>query len=449
MSDEPSEDIALLDAMALGDPQAGPLFVERYGDWLWTLVCRAAPSPREREWLVGEAFAAVAREADVSKQWQGSEAIEVARIVRSCLWQWRRTRETAEYGAESESAADVEPVNGPVAPGLQPAVEALGELSAPERRGVLLCLACGLTAADAARASGTDEPSLMGSIRRVLATIARADSQSASWHGRDTDAAQRLASLEADATYRHLDDAEQTEVAALRGDSATDDDGAMERAAAAVAGVVVAHEVMPEPVRERLIDRWYRWPGVTRPRAEDPRRDHRVAGERSTRLAAYWIAAAGIVLAIIGWWPTISEQWNGAATPDERLQSLLASNAEVIRADWQAGGALKDGAVSGELVWSNQRQKGFMVLGNVPANDPQESQYQLWIFDAEREQYPVNGGVFNVPADEGSPVIPIDPDVRVNKPTLFAVTREPPGGVVVSDQERIVLTAEPGSASDN
>jgi len=39
-------------------------------------------------------------------------------------------------------------------------------------------------------------------------------------------------------------------------------------------------------------------------------------------------------------------------------------------------------------------------------------------------------------------LVPIEAKLRVQKPTLFAVTVEKPGGVVVSDQKRIALVAK-------
>jgi anti-sigma-K factor RskA len=71
------------------------------------------------------------------------------------------------------------------------------------------------------------------------------------------------------------------------------------------------------------------------------------------------------------------------------------------------------------------------------------AQYQLWIFDAERnEAYPVDGGVFDVPAkSDGDVVIKIDPRIPVSRATAFAITVERPGGVVVSSRERLPLLA--------
>ena len=76
----------------------------------------------------------------------------------------------------------------------------------------------------------------------------------------------------------------------------------------------------------------------------------------------------------------------------------------------------------------------------MPVNDPSVSQYQLWIFDEDQE-HPVDGGVFDV-TTSGEILIPIEAKLVVSKPTLFAVTIEKPGGVVVSNKERIAVVAE-------
>jgi anti-sigma-K factor RskA len=99
--------------------------------------------------------------------------------------------------------------------------------------------------------------------------------------------------------------------------------------------------------------------------------------------------------------------------------------------------------MTGEVVWSDARQEGYMTLANLPANDPSEKQYQLWIVDPDRgDPQPIDGGVFDIPADADSAVIPIRNPLTVDKPSLFVITLEKPGGVVVSDQKVVVAVAE-------
>jgi hypothetical protein len=96
----------------------------------------------------------------------------------------------------------------------------------------------------------------------------------------------------------------------------------------------------------------------------------------------------------------------------------------------------------GEVVWSDARQEGYMTLSRLPANDPARKQYQLWIVDPARDEIPVDGGVFDIPAGDGPVVIPIDAKLAVKAPAAFVITLEQPGGVVRSKQETVVALAK-------
>ncbi len=107
-----------------------------------------------------------------------------------------------------------------------------------------------------------------------------------------------------------------------------------------------------------------------------------------------------------------------------------------------AGTAGDFAKAGGEVVWSDGKQEGYMTLSGIPANDPGQYQYQLWIVDPDRDALPVDGGVFDIPAGEGKVVIPIDSKLAVLKPAAFVITREKPGGVVKSAQEVVVAIAK-------
>jgi hypothetical protein len=134
-----------------------------------------------------------------------------------------------------------------------------------------------------------------------------------------------------------------------------------------------------------------------------------------------------------------------AESPAARRDRLLAEAKDLVRVPWSATDDPAGKAESGEVVWSSARQEGYMTFRGLAANDPTKEQYQLWIFDAERdEKYPVDGGVFDVKPGAGGGgeiVIPITARVSVATPKLFAVTVEKPGGVVVSKRERIAVAA--------
>lgn len=99
------------------------------------------------------------------------------------------------------------------------------------------------------------------------------------------------------------------------------------------------------------------------------------------------------------------------------------------------------GELNGEVVWSDQLQKGYMKLTGLNPNDPAAQQFQLWIFDPERDENPVDGGVFNV-ASNDTIIIPINAKLEINEPNAFAITVEQPGGVVVSKREMLIALAK-------
>ena len=186
-------------------------------------------------------------------------------------------------------------------------------------------------------------------------------------------------------------------------------------------------------------------------------RGSRSAG-RSWLAAGWWTAAC--LAALLAW------QWSTppriAAPPGEMVKppsltelrgKLLAEDPEAVTAAWKKASDdpsvianqadLEKPGRLGDVVWSPARQEGFMRFRGLAANDPAKAQYQLWIFDAERDDaYPVDGGVFDVPSQaEGDVVVRIDPRLPISRATAFAITVEQPGGVVVSSRERLPLLA--------
>jgi len=152
-----------------------------------------------------------------------------------------------------------------------------------------------------------------------------------------------------------------------------------------------------------------------------------------------WLAAAAAIVFAVFVWNTSM----GVAVPaaQERLAAFLSQPpTDLVRVEWAAQDDPAAQGASGEIFWSTLEQRGFMKISGLEPNDPTRNQYQLWIFDPEHK-HPVDGGVFNIPPGESEAVIPVTPPIRVHDTTLFAVTVEKPGGVVVSDQERIVLAA--------
>jgi anti-sigma-K factor RskA len=93
-------------------------------------------------------------------------------------------------------------------------------------------------------------------------------------------------------------------------------------------------------------------------------------------------------------------------------------------------------------VWDQRTQNGYLRFRGLQANNTDELQYQLWIFDGERdERYPIDGGVFDIPPGQREVIIPITAKLQVRNPAMFAVTIEKAGGSVVSSRDRIVVLA--------
>ena len=125
---------------------------------------------------------------------------------------------------------------------------------------------------------------------------------------------------------------------------------------------------------------------------------------------------------------------------DQRL-ALLQGQRFVLRRAWVPAGDSSGIGVQGDVVWDARNQTGYLRFTRLRRNDPSQEQYQLWIFDGQRDQrYPVDGGVFDSDGAEEL-VVPIQARLPVGTPLAFAVTVERRGGVVVSDRQRVVVIA--------
>lgn len=120
--------------------------------------------------------------------------------------------------------------------------------------------------------------------------------------------------------------------------------------------------------------------------------------------------------------------------------SLVSEAPDVLTLPWAPPTAAGYEGVTGDVVWSQSRQQGYLRLANMPVNDPARRQYQLWIVDPDRDKNPVDGGVFNVSAT-GEVIIPIQAKLQIRSPKAFAITAEQPGGVVVSAGPLLVVAS--------
>jgi hypothetical protein len=275
----------------------------------------------------------------------------------------------------------------------------------------------------------------------------------------------RLHELLADRATQGLSEHEHSELATLLTAHPGEEDRSYEFIAAALDLPVVLDEArraepMPEHLRTRVENNAIGWLARSRGLSIAPAPEGAPASVpsaptpvavRTTPLAplAPWLAAAAcLLLAIAGWWP---RQASGPAEPPAptlaRLYEQLKSSPSAQLASWNDVG---DREITGDIIWDNATQTGVMRFRGLAVNDPAVLQYQLWIFDDARKQFTefdaVDGGVFDIAQVGDEVLIRVRATLPVTKPYLFAVTTEPPGGVVKhvdSDDHQIVLTAEP------
>ena len=163
-------------------------------------------------------------------------------------------------------------------------------------------------------------------------------------------------------------------------------------------------------------------------------------GKKSLRVIDFrsgWLAAAAC-LVITGYlWLQPRTQMAGSGMVP--LAQVLAAG-DVIRVSLSAPGAASEPS-GGEVIWSTSLQSGYLRLRGLARNESRRSQYQLWIVDPLRDPtYPVDGGVFDVGADEV--LVPIQAKLGIYSPHAFAITTEQPGGIVKSRSDKPLLLAE-------
>jgi len=131
----------------------------------------------------------------------------------------------------------------------------------------------------------------------------------------------------------------------------------------------------------------------------------------------------------------IPERLSPAQMRDRFMAAVPSS--EMVKAEWGQGN-VANLAVSGDVVWSDKMQEGYLRFTNLPKNDTSQYTYQLWIFDENQDpKTPIDGGIFDVNAD-GEIIIPITAKLHARGAKAFAITMEKPGGVMVSDRSKIV-----------
>lgn len=270
----------------------------------------------------------------------------------------------------------------------------------------------------------------------------------------------RAEELLADRATYGTDESIEAELRAL----GVQDDTTFDEAAAAVDMSTIRLEPMPGHVADRILAQTPRDVSASlRPIPISSAKELDFASTPSASVPARasalpWLAAAACLAVATG-----SMIWSFTRKPEVRVVTLpapsttpsatsttptlaeqraeVASAKDAVHVDWTPTKDPASHGTTGDVVWSASLQKGYMRFVGLAANDKTVGQYQLWIFDKDRDaRYPVDGGVFDV-GSNGEVIVPIAARLHVDDATLFAVTFEKPGGVVVSKRERMIVTA--------
>lgn len=200
-----------------------------------------------------------------------------------------------------------------------------------------------------------------------------------------------------------------------------------EREAAVVqwTGIGPDREALPESLEASLhesADRFIR--------AKSPDVSPRTSNMPYAVIWSGWAVAATLLLVVL---LNIGSKGDGRKSPiakslNDVRRDLLADRGTRFESN------VRVGQPRGDIIWHGPTQSGVMRLSGVSPNDPKTKQYQLWIIDPTRPHpEPVDGGVFDVQSD-GTALVAVKPTLKIGQPALFAVTEEPPGGVVVSER---------------
>lgn len=259
-----------------------------------------------------------------------------------------------------------------------------------------------------------------------------------------------------------LTEAEQEQLDRLENQDKNAHDGSFAQTAAAIALVGVDQkDAMPAELRSKILaDAYELFDAKEEPKNANV--DVEAVGDGYTPAAArrpFWewfgwavAAAAVIVLAIniyttrlkpddLAKAPTPTPSPEQVIKPEQMREQLIASAPDMMRVNIGAGN-MKNVQPSGDVVWSDAKQTGYLRVTGLPKNDPGKQTYQLWIVAENQDpKTPVDGGIFDVNSD-GEVIILINPKVKALNPKVFAITIEKPGGVVVSKQEKVAAVGK-------
>lgn len=285
---------------------------------------------------------------------------------------------------------------------------------------------------------------------------------------------EKMLELLSDKAIFGLSDEEIAELARLEKEFPAPDDDSLELAAASIAMLnLETNEPMPAHLRSKIAQDAEKYfasraaagaeasSAETPSEAEEFQKTFTLEPRKSILSWLGWaVAALACIVLVVNVYRTNKQTNELAARTSAEIERLrqqiptptpktdasqerrqLLAKADIVQSTWGDLDPKKQAFnIQGDVVWSNSEQKGFVRFSNLPVNDKTKEQYQVWIFDGT-QKYPIDGGVFDADA-AGEIVIPIDAKIKVLKPTMFAVTAEKPGGVVVSPLEKVMAVAK-------
>lgn len=265
----------------------------------------------------------------------------------------------------------------------------------------------------------------------------------------------RVLELLADQAAAGLNDAEARELESLLNSMGGLRDDSFQSAAAALHASAAPASAIPARLRASLESAGARWAGTHADQPLPFRSGTSKASSGGWQARFGWLAAAACLgLAVIGWWPRLfpppAAPLPVAVSDADRYQDFLKNANDVVRVNWAPWGenAQMQG-VQGEVIWSQERQEGYVRIRGLPVNDSQVEQYQLWVVDTSLGEPlkgpPIPAGVFNVGDSSSEIIIPLNPAVRVGSTFGFGMTKERQGGAPQPTIDRAQLIAIPKS----
>lgn len=273
---------------------------------------------------------------------------------------------------------------------------------------------------------------------------------------------EKMLELLSDKAVFGLSDAEIAELAELEKNFPELNDESFELAAASIGMMNLdTSEPMPEHLRTKIASDAEKYFASLKPETAAPSEPQTEKEEEFQKTFTFepkrsiwqwlgWLVAAfaSIVLAVnIYTTPEVSGPTKTPTpipeiklSPIQEREQLLASSTDAVQSPWGDFDPTKPKNIKGDVVWSNSKQKGYVRFSNLPVNDKTKGTYQVWIFD-KNQKNPVSGGVFDV-NENGEVVVPIDSALKIQEPTMFGITEEKPGGVMVSDLKNVMAVAK-------